>query len=141
MPGLTAAWGVCNMHTPAWSRSRKPGSTAATRLRRMTHVVETSNLTKRYGARAVVAGLDLRIPQGARAPGLPKVLAQPDIGDHPYPPRIEQRPGGGPTWVHDVMAEALGHAADGDWTAVEGELCRTCPHRGGCPVWTPEDPR
>ena len=65
MPGLTAAWGVCNMHTPAWSRSRKPGGTAATRLRRMTHVVETSNLTKRYGARAVVAGLDLRIPQGA----------------------------------------------------------------------------
>ncbi len=83
----------------------------------------------------------LRIPQGARAPGLPKVLAQPDIGDHPYPPRVEPRPGGGPTWVHDVMAEALGHAADGDWTAVEGELCRTCPHRGGCPVWTPEDPR
>ena len=31
----------------------------------MAYVIETNNLTKRYGARAVVAGLDLRIPQGA----------------------------------------------------------------------------
>ena len=31
----------------------------------MTHVIETTNLTKRYGDRTVVDGLDLRIPQGA----------------------------------------------------------------------------
>ena len=31
----------------------------------MAHVIETTNLTKRYGDRTVVDGLDLRIPQGA----------------------------------------------------------------------------
>lgn len=83
--------------------------------------------------------VQLRIPRGTREPGQPKVLAQPGIDDHPFPPGV--RKGDGPTWIHDVMAEALDHAASDSWTAVQSDLCRSCPHRGGCPLWTHEEPR
>ncbi|WP_182858519.1 ATP-dependent DNA helicase [Propionibacterium ruminifibrarum] len=83
----------------------------------------------------------LRVPQSAKEPGQPKVLTQPSIEDHPYPPLAEQPEGGGPTWIHDAMTQALTHAASGDWTAVQGDLCRTCTHRSGCPLWTREDSR
>ncbi|SYZ32438.1 DNA helicase II [Propionibacterium australiense] len=107
-------------------------------------VVAEGACTDLTGPRPAVGGAELvqlRVPQGAREPGQPKVLAQPAIADHPYPPQDEPPPGGGPTWIHDAMAEALTHAASGDWSAVQGELCRTCTHRSGCPVWTREDSR
>lgn len=78
----------------------------------------------------------LRVPASAKRPDMPKVVAQPSLADHPYPP--DAGPDStldGPTWIHDIARAAVGRIRSGQYPALENPACGYCPHRADCPLW------
>jgi RecB family exonuclease len=88
------------------------------------------------GARPAGAELVyLRLADGPN--GHPKVFQQASLDDVPYPlglPSEDDDTAGGPTWVHQRLADAAGVIRAERFEARIGAACRYCPFRGSCPA-------
>lgn len=79
--------------------------------------------------------VQLRVAEAAARPEMPKVVAQPSLVEHPYPPGGHEAASAGPTWIHDLARTALGWIRAGQFPAMKNPMCGHCPHRSDCPVW------
>lgn len=86
-----------------------------------------------------LGGAELVYLRSGDRSGLPKSLAQDSLDDHPWPDwatdaRASSPDSARPTWVHDLLAEAVRILTTECTDALANPSCRHCPFRVDCPA-------